>query len=93
MPMLLPNVSGSALSRVITYCWRSLEIQSKLPVLVDVVAEEVVGEGDLEAEKATKQERKEFEAEFLKDESNEDVKELILAVNYLNIKELLDFLC
>ncbi|KAL0009363.1 hypothetical protein SO802_010865 [Lithocarpus litseifolius] len=91
-PMPLPNVSGSALSRVITYCRRSLEIRSKMPPPVSA-ADAAVGEGDLEAEKAAKQERKEFEAEFLKDESNEDVKELILAANYLNIKELLDFLC
>ena len=93
-PMPLPNVSGSALSRVITYCRRSLEIRSKLPSpSPPASAAEAVGEGDLEAEKTAKQERKDFEAEFLKDESNEDVKELILAANYLNIKELLDFLC
>ncbi|XP_075643268.1 SKP1-like protein 20 [Castanea sativa] len=95
-PMPLPNVSGSALSRVITYCRRSLEIRSMIPPATSedaTAAEAVQGEGDLEAEKAAKQERKEFEAEFLKDESNEDVKELILAANYLNIKELLDFLC
>lgn len=90
-PMPLPNVTGSALSRVITYCRRSLEIRSKMPPAP--AAADAVGEGDSEAEKAAKEERKDFEAEFLKDESNEDVKELILAANYLNIKELLDFLC
>ncbi|GMY16899.1 kinesin-like protein kin-10c [Fagus crenata] len=49
-------------------------------------------EEEKEAERKVKEEMKEFEMEFLKEESNEGIKELILAANYLNIKEMLEFL-
>ncbi|KAJ0043930.1 hypothetical protein Pint_18110 [Pistacia integerrima] len=41
---------------------------------------------------AGKDEVKKFNAEYIKEKSNEQLKELILAANYLNIKEMLDFL-
>jgi S-phase kinase-associated protein 1 len=91
-PMPLPNVSSFALSRVIVYCRRILEIRAKLPT-VSTASDAEAGEEELkEAEKKVKEERKAFEAEFLKEESNEGIKELILAANYLDIKEMLEFL-
>ncbi|GMY33233.1 SKP1-like protein 14 [Fagus crenata] len=91
-PMPLPNVSSFALSRVIVYCCRILEIRAKLPT-VSTVSDAEAGEEELtEAEKKVKEERKAFEAEFLKEESNEGIKEMILAANYLDIKEMLEFL-
>jgi S-phase kinase-associated protein 1 len=91
-PMPLPNVSSFALSRVIVYCRRILEIRAKLPT-VSTASDAEAGEEELkEAEKKVKEERKAFEAEFLKEESNEGIMELILAANYLDIKEMLEFL-
>ena len=88
--MPLPNVSGFALARVIAYCQRSLEIRAKLPPALAPDTE--ASEEEKEAERRVKEEMKEFETEFLQEESNEGIKELILAANYLNIKEMLEFL-
>ncbi|GMY21905.1 SKP1-like protein 14 [Fagus crenata] len=88
--MPLPNVSGFALAPVIDYCQRSLEIRAKLPPVPAPDTE--ASEEEKEAERKVKEEMNEFETEFLKEESNEGIKELILAANYLNIKEMLEFL-
>lgn len=44
------------------------------------------------AESAPEEARKVYDAEFVKELSNEQLRELILAVNYLDIKNLLDVL-
>jgi S-phase kinase-associated protein 1 len=84
----LMNVSSSALAKVIQYCRGAVQFRAKL-------AEAIDEEGRQEVEK----ERKAFEAEFVNEEfgsgsvaSNEWLKELTLAANYLNIKDMLSFL-
>lgn len=42
--------------------------------------------------KSLKQEVKTFNKEFRKSKSNDELKEMILVANYLNIKEMLDYL-
>ncbi|KAB1216900.1 SKP1-like protein 10 [Morella rubra] len=77
----LPNVSARALSRVVLYCTRSLDFGAKSTAAID--------EDD---KKKVKEEREAFEVEFVGEENDEGIKELVLAANYLNIKDLLDFL-
>ena len=80
IPLL--NVTSSPLAKVIQYCRRSVEFRAKLAGAFD----------DEAAQRKVEKERKEFEAEFVSEESNESVKELILAANYLNIKDMLSSL-
>ncbi|KAB1199094.1 SKP1-like protein 1A [Morella rubra] len=77
----LPNVSTRALSRVVFYCKRSLDFGAKSAAAID--------EDD---KKKAKEEREAFEVEFVRDEDDEEIKELVLAANYLNIKDMLDSL-
>ncbi|KAF5477318.1 hypothetical protein F2P56_003967 [Juglans regia] len=78
----LPNVKQLELSKVIEYCTRALEFGAK----------SAAAAGDKDAERMVRQEREGFEAEFVDKLSNEMLKELILAVNFLHVKEMLDFL-
>lgn len=47
---------------------------------------------DFRAKGVERDEVKKFNAEYIKEKGNEQLKELILAANYLNIKEMLEFL-
>jgi S-phase kinase-associated protein 1 len=78
VPLL--NVSSTALAKVIQYCRRALELRAKS------------GDDEGVNEKA-REEREGLEAELVREESDEGIKELILAANYLNIKDMLSFLC
>ncbi|KAG2679625.1 hypothetical protein I3760_11G058800 [Carya illinoinensis] len=78
----LPNVKERELSKVIEYCTRALEFGAK----------SAAAAGDRDAERVVRVEREGFEAEFVNELSNDMLKELILAVDYLDIKEMLDFL-
>ncbi|KAG7955223.1 hypothetical protein I3843_11G059600 [Carya illinoinensis] len=78
----LPNVKERELSKVIEYCTRALEFSAK----------SAAAAGDRDAERVVRVEREGFEAEFVNELSNDMLKELILAVDYLDIKEMLDFL-
>ncbi|KAG6635702.1 SKP1-like protein 20 [Carya illinoinensis] len=78
----LPNVKERELSKVIEYCTRALEFGAK----------SAAAAGDRDAERVVRVEREGFEAEFVNELSNDILKELILAVDYLDIKEMLDFL-
>ncbi|GLT61236.1 hypothetical protein SLA2020_339580 [Shorea laevis] len=80
VPLL--NVLSAALAKVIRYCRRAVEFSAKS-------AEAGDDEGAMEK---VKEERKAFEAEFVSDESNEALKELILAAHYLNIEDMLSLL-
>lgn len=83
----LLNVSSSALAKVIQYCRGAVQFSAKLAA------------SDEEGRKEVEKEREAFEAKFVNEEfgdgspaSNECLKKLILAANYLNIKDMLSFL-
>ncbi|KAJ7982054.1 SKP1 [Quillaja saponaria] len=78
----LPNVSGWALAKIIEYCVKHIEINAKPKPMTY---------SDPDSKKYSS-EVKAFEAKFLEGLSAEEIKELILAANYLNIKYMLDFL-
>ncbi|XP_062170389.1 SKP1-like protein 1A [Alnus glutinosa] len=81
VPLL--NVTSPTFAKVIEYCRRAVEFSAKLAS---------AGNDDKGAKEKVKEERKAFEAEFVNNESNEAVKGLVLAANYLNIKDMLSFL-
>jgi len=80
----LPNVTGKILSKVIEYCRKHVEFNAKRVGIEKPLID--VGDSKDEADMKT------WDAEFIK--VDQDVLfDLILAANYLDIKELLDFLC
>ncbi|XP_038690935.1 SKP1-like protein 1A [Tripterygium wilfordii] len=74
----LPIVSGRALSKIIVYCRKHLDLR---------VRSSAPGE-----EQAVEKEGMDFDREFVRELSDDELKELIVAANYLNMKEFLDML-
>ncbi|TVT97411.1 hypothetical protein EJB05_57346, partial [Eragrostis curvula] len=81
----LPNVDSKILSRVIEYCNKHAEAAAKTDDGAAAAAASSTGSGD-------NKELKAWDAEFVKvDQAT--LFDLILAANYLNIKDLLDLTC
>ncbi|KAI4333285.1 hypothetical protein L6164_018116 [Bauhinia variegata] len=81
-PIPLPNVPSAVFVKIIEYCRKKFELDAKAKALD---CDDAGGKrtGDFRA----------FEEAFVKDMTNEDIKNLILVANYLNITDLLNFLC
>ncbi|XP_062199470.1 SKP1-like protein 20 [Phragmites australis] len=78
----LPNVSSQILSKVIEFCRKHVQARGGA----------VAADGGDEANKASEEEIKAFDTEFVKvDQAT--LFDLILAANYLDIKGLLDLTC
>lgn len=77
-PIPLPNVKANILSQVITYCTEHVEGKEK-----DEHGRNKKTDEDLQA----------FDEEFVRNLDQSTLFELILAANYLNMKELLDLTC
>ncbi|KAF2589760.1 hypothetical protein F2Q70_00038155 [Brassica cretica] len=73
----ISNVTGVILAKVIEYCKKHL-------VNPDV---------DGDSSSSTEDELKNWDAEFMKNMDQEMLFALIMAANYLNIKDLLDLIC
>ncbi|XP_047975604.1 SKP1-like protein 1 [Salvia hispanica] len=79
----IPNVTGKILSKVIEYCKRHVEAAA---------AADIKDEDKLASAAAATEELKAFDTDFVKvDQAT--LFDLILAANYLNIKNLLDLTC
>ncbi|CAA7048223.1 unnamed protein product [Microthlaspi erraticum] len=75
----LANVTSDIVVKVIEYC------RKHVPV--------VVPDGDDASSSSSKEELKTWDAEFMKDIDQSTLFSLIMAANYLNIKDLLDLTC
>ncbi|XP_022725278.1 SKP1-like protein 1A [Durio zibethinus] len=75
----LPNVTSKILSKVLEYCKKH----------VDAAA---AADKDKDKDKSTNDELKAWDSDFVKIDQN-TLFDLILAANYLNIKNLLDLTC
>ncbi|CAN0901917.1 SKP1-like protein 16 [Linum grandiflorum] len=73
----LLNVSAQALEKIIIYCTKQVEFDKR--------------PADIDNEEKNKM--KKFRDEFVNELGNEELKELIVAANYLNIPSLMDTLC
>ncbi|KAL4598063.1 hypothetical protein ACB092_11G031800 [Castanea dentata] len=73
----LPNVESHPLAILITYCKKHLEIKAN----------------NADNKKEMEIDMEHYEREFLKNVMPQELTELILAANYLNFKEALDFFC
>ncbi|XP_010428644.1 PREDICTED: SKP1-like protein 1A [Camelina sativa] len=81
----LPNVTSKILAKVIEYCKKHVEVTASKTDAADGAAAGA-------ASSAADEELKTWDAEFMKiDQAT--LFELILAANYLNIKNLLDLTC
>ncbi|KAL2537783.1 SKP1-like protein 1B [Forsythia ovata] len=78
----LPNVTSKILAKVIEYCKRHVEAAAAKSADGVVVT----------ADKATDEDLKTFDADFVKVDQG-TLFDLILAANYLDIKSLLDLTC
>jgi S-phase kinase-associated protein 1 len=77
-PIPLPNVKSSVLSQVIQYCTEHVE------------GKELDEHGK---RKKTDDDIQKFDEDFVKNLDQSSLFELILAANYLNMKDLLDLTC
>ncbi|KAL6601671.1 hypothetical protein ACP70R_005979 [Stipagrostis hirtigluma subsp. patula] len=84
----LPNVNGRILSKVIEFCKKHVQAHGDAAAGGDAAAAEPTAA----LNKASEEELKAFDAEFVKVEQA-TLFDLILAANYLNIKALLDLTC
>ncbi|KAL0009367.1 hypothetical protein SO802_010869 [Lithocarpus litseifolius] len=73
----LPNVESHPLSILITYCKKHLKIKAN----------------NADNKKEMEKEMEQCEQELLRKVMPQELTELILAANYLNFKEALDFFC
>ncbi|WVZ65722.1 hypothetical protein U9M48_015038 [Paspalum notatum var. saurae] len=81
----LPNVHSSILCKVIEYCKKHVEARGE-------GGDGAAAEPTAATNKATEDELKAFDADFVKVDQT-TLFDLILAANYMNIKELLDLTC
>ncbi|KAI4353137.1 hypothetical protein L6164_002108 [Bauhinia variegata] len=77
----VPNVRSAALEKVIQYCRKHLEFRTR-------AAQHGGGQTDIH----NSGDAKAFDDGFVSDLSNNELRELIFAANYLEVKELLDLL-
>ncbi|XP_073278612.1 SKP1-like protein 1A [Primulina huaijiensis] len=79
----LPNVTSKILTKVIEYCKRHVQAESEADVADGVT---------MAADKLPDDVLKKFDTEFV-DVDQDTLFDLILAANYLNIRNLLDLTC
>ncbi|KAH9611827.1 hypothetical protein KSS87_015786 [Heliosperma pusillum] len=78
----LPNVTAKTMSKVIEYCKKHVEAAAAKTADTTSTTADVAGDDEL----------KKWDEEFVKVDLN-TLYDLILAANYLNIKDLLDLTC